>query len=65
MTDTSATRTTDVEASIARWHLTLARLADNDNDNEPRGMRAGAMATMLGLPLASTTAVAACLRFLL
>ncbi|MCJ2124599.1 hypothetical protein [Methylobacterium sp. J-077] len=63
MTDTNATRAIDVEASVARWHLTLARLADNDN--EPRGMRARAMATMLGLPLASTAAVAACLRFLL
>ena len=63
MTDTNATRAIDVEASVARWHLTLARLADNDN--EPRGMRAGAMATMLGLPLASTVAVAAFLRFLL
>lgn len=63
MTDTNATRALAVEASLARWHLTLARLADNDN--EPRGLRAGAMATMLVLPLVSTAAVAACLRFLL
>lgn len=37
-----------------------------DNDNAPRGLRAAAMATVLGLPLASTAAAAAaCLRFLL
>ncbi|SFM65132.1 hypothetical protein [Methylobacterium pseudosasicola] len=62
MTDTNVPRAIDVEASIARWRLTLARFADNDNDS--LGMRAGAMVAMMRLPLAATAALAACLRFL-
>ncbi|MCJ2035542.1 hypothetical protein [Methylobacterium sp. J-068] len=63
MTETNASGAMHTEVVIARWHLTLARFADNDN--EPRGMRAAAMVAVVGLPLASTAALAACLRFLL
>ena len=63
MTDANVSRATNPQTDVARWNLTLANLASNDN--EPPGMRAGTMAPVLGMPLASTTAVAACLRFLL
>ena len=58
----ATSRTVTPGEAIARWHLGLAMQACNDN--MPTTGRGLLMTAALGVPLASTAALAACLRFL-
>lgn len=60
MADMVALTAVDTTAVVARSHRTLATLADN----ERKGVSAAALTAVLGLPVASTAAVVARLRFL-
>jgi hypothetical protein len=59
----TTSRTVTPGEAIALWHLRLAMQAGNDN--MPMTGRGLALGAALGVPLASTAALAACVRFLL
>ena len=56
-------RTVTPDETITQWHLRLAVQASNDN--MPMTGRGLVMTLALGVPLASTAALAACLRLLI